>query len=77
MQKIYKSCSKRKLLHCNIKVEVNTPNPFQTNLSVKDDIDNIWMKFWIEYVKAWVSKEPLITIKFLPLALKFVLLFIC
>ena len=44
MQKIYKSCSKRKLLHCNIKVEVNTPNPFQTNLSVKDDIDNIWMK---------------------------------
>ena len=44
MQKFYKSCSKRKLLHCNIKVEVNTPNPFQTNLSVKDDIDNIWMK---------------------------------
>ena len=36
--------SKRKLSHCNIKVEVNTPNPFQTNLSVKDDIDNIWMK---------------------------------
>ena len=32
MQIIYNSCSKRKHLHCNIKVEVNTPNPFRQNI---------------------------------------------
>ena len=38
---IYDNYSSENFITYNIKVEVNyTPNPFQTNPSVKDDIDN-------------------------------------